>query len=202
MTDNPRVRASRLAPEERRQHLLDCAIQVFAAQGLVGGNHARVAALAHVSVPTVFFYFKTREALVDAVLAEVETLFYAAVSKVLKAKVPAEQCLRDFTRGTLSLLATHPDHARILTEWSVATRSESWPRYLKASRKVVRLLGKVVERGQQEGSFRADLAPGDAGAMVLGVGLAMLQMRESGAKPASLQRFLEAIIQALRVPAA
>jgi len=63
-----RARARRLDPSERRPQLLQCAIRVFARRGLGGAHHAEISREARVSIPTVFFYFPTREVLVMAVL--------------------------------------------------------------------------------------------------------------------------------------
>ena len=55
--------------------LLRCAMRVFARRGLGAARHAEIARAARVSVPTVFFYFPTRKALVSAVLEEVARFF-------------------------------------------------------------------------------------------------------------------------------
>jgi len=68
-------RAPALDKSERRALLLRCAICVFARRGLGGARHAEIAREAKVSVPTVFFYFPTRDALVGAVLDEVARFF-------------------------------------------------------------------------------------------------------------------------------
>ena len=64
-------RRRRLAPEARRAELMAVAIEVFARRGLGEARHAEIAAEAGVSVPTVFVYFPTRDALVHAVLDHV-----------------------------------------------------------------------------------------------------------------------------------
>lgn len=60
-----------MAPDERKQHLLGVAIQVFADKGLDGARHGDIAKAAGVSIPTVHSYFKTRTDLVTSVLNEV-----------------------------------------------------------------------------------------------------------------------------------
>jgi len=118
----------RLSPDERREHLLGCAIKVFAAHGLMAANHAKVAAQAHVSVPTVVFYFNTREALVDAVLTEVEHFYTSAFTRIKNAKGPADQVLMEGSRAMTQTLETHQDYGRIMQKWSVSVRSDFWPR--------------------------------------------------------------------------
>jgi TetR/AcrR family transcriptional regulator, hemagglutinin/protease regulatory protein len=195
-------RALRLSPEERREHLLACAIKVFAAHGLNASNHAKVAEEAKVSVPTVFFYFNTREALVDAVLAEVERFYTEAFSSVKNSKEPAVETLIKLSQAMTRTLETHPDYARIMREWSVAVRSELWPRYLRTYRYMNRMMARVIERGQREGSFRPDLDPEDEAAILHAGATALIQLMETGADADRLDRFQRAMIQPVMLPPA
>ena len=63
---------TRLPPEQRRTQLLTCAIAAAAEHGLARVTHAHVAERAGVSVSAVHSYFRTRDDLVGATLAEVE----------------------------------------------------------------------------------------------------------------------------------
>src|SRR5215470_18543070 len=79
VTDSDLSRRRRRAPAlnkaERRALLLQRAMQVFARRGLGAARHAEIARATRVSVPTVFYYFPTRKALVNAVLEEVARFF-------------------------------------------------------------------------------------------------------------------------------
>lgn len=189
----------RLSPEARREQLIACAIKSFAAHGLVAGNHAMVAAVAQVSVPTVFFYFNTREALVDAVLAEVERFYMTNWAAAGDASRPAAETLMLVSRQMTGTLETHPDYARLMMEWSVSVRSDIWPRYLRLYRRMNRMLSKVIERGQREGSFRPDLDPDDEAAILHAGSTALIQMMETGASAARLDRFQRSMIQSVLV---
>src|SRR5262245_6016768 len=90
------ARAARMAPEDRRDQLLECAVQVFARRGLGRGGHAEVAEQARVAVATVFAYFKTREDLQVAVLAEVARTFEALADRCLSTEVEAPRALVEF----------------------------------------------------------------------------------------------------------
>lgn len=111
----------RLDPEARRAQLLKHAISAFADAGIERAVHADVASRANVSTPTVFKYFASREALVDAVLSDIETRFES-----LRALLPADvvltspELVRALT-GVLSELCTHrPDLMKVALAWSVA----------------------------------------------------------------------------------
>ena len=197
----PPQRAMRLSPEDRREQLLECAIKVFAEHGLVASNHAMVAAAAQVSVPTVFFYFKTREALVDAVLGEVERFYSVTLSAAIDTSQPAETTLLTMSQTMTHTIDTHPDYCRILMEWSISVRSDIWPRYLRLYRRITRNVAKVIERGQLEGRFRADLDPNDEAAILHAASSALIQMKETGASAERVDRFQRSMIQSvLRQP--
>jgi len=189
-----RSRAARLSPEERRDQLLACAVKVFAWNGMTGGNHALVAAAAQVAVPTVFVYFKNHEALVDAVLAEVEQVYLAQVVVAEGAEQPALDAILHLSQGLTQTLETHPAHARLFREWSACVNSEHWPRYLRLFRKLTRALAKAIERGQREGSIHADLDPEDEAAFLYAGAMALMQMMETGANAERLNKFQRALI--------
>src|SRR5215467_12379341 len=86
-----RRRAPALDKNERRTLLLRCALRVFARRGIGAARHAEIAREAKVSVPTVFFYFPTREALVREVLNEVARFFEAMTERIHASSRPAPE---------------------------------------------------------------------------------------------------------------
>src|SRR5258708_34398162 len=102
-----RARAQRLDPAERRPQLLQCAIRVFARRGLGGAHHAEIAREARVSVPTVFFYFPTREALVMAVLDEVPKVLTQMTVTIHSGDRPAPQIVLAHAKAFADSVDTH-----------------------------------------------------------------------------------------------
>jgi TetR/AcrR family hemagglutinin/protease transcriptional regulator len=122
-----RRRAQPLDKAERRALLLQCAVRVFARRGIGAAHHAEVAREAKVSVPTVFFYFPTREALVNAVLEEVARFIIEMAETAHGKHRPAPEIFLEHARAFADAVDTHPDHIRVLLEWSTALRDEVWP---------------------------------------------------------------------------
>jgi hypothetical protein len=112
-----------------------------------------------------------------------------------KSDQPAAETLTELSRQLTRTLETHADYARIMTEWSVSVRSDIWPRYLRVYRRMNRVMAKLIERGQREGSFRPDLDPEDEAAILHAGSTVLIQMMETGASPERLDRFQQAIIQ-------
>ena len=117
----------RLHPARRRAQLLDCAMRVFADQGLERAGHGDIAKLAGVSTPTVFNYFPTREDLVDAVLGEIKAL----VMTMFEAMPDIEQSPGNQVKMMAAIYAeftqNNPDMSKVYLNWSV-----SFGEYLRA----------------------------------------------------------------------
>src|SRR5271165_3751663 len=122
-----RRRAQRLDPSERRPQLMRCALHVFARRGLGAARHSEIAREAKVSVPTVFFYFPTRDALVKAVLDEVARFLTDMTIEIHASSAPAPDIVLAHAKAFADSVDTHPDHARVWLDWSTAMREEIWP---------------------------------------------------------------------------
>ena len=190
-----RVRAARLAPAERRARLLACALKVFARRGLGRATHADVAAEAGVAVATVFAYFKTRGELVGAVLDEVERYQFEVAEHHHGSSGPAPRVLFDHAMAFAVSVDTHPDHARVLLEWSTAIREEIWPLYVRFQERMVRQVAATVRRGQREGSVPADFDADEAALLIVGAGHVVAQMKFTRQPPGKVHRFLLALLR-------
>jgi len=143
-TEQPKSRR-RLEPGARRAQLLEHAISAFANAGIERAVHADVATRANVSTPTVFKYFPTREALVDAVLTEIEQSLES-----LKTQLPAGIRLTpaELNRAMSGVLSTlcyqHPDLMKVSLMWSVAF-SPVRARYLSLQIRLRNVLGSLLD---------------------------------------------------------
>jgi len=196
---NPAVqqtpRARRLAPAARRAQLLACAVRVFARRGIGAARHTEVAAEAGLSVPSVFVYFPSREALVAAVLDEVARFIHDDVLLPLaRDEIAADRVLLDSALAFARAVETHPDHARLWLEWSTAVRDDVWPRYLAFQDRVIALLAGTMKRGQREGSLPDTLDTDDAVRLLVGSAHMIAQMQIAGMDAARVRHFIESVI--------
>ena len=191
-----RHRANRLSPEERRSQLLACAVRVFGRRGLGRGGHAEVASEAGVAVPTVFSYFKTREDLRNAVLDAVRDFYEEMADRYHRSGRPAARVLLDNLLAFAASIDSHPDHGRILLDWSTAIREEVWPMYLEFYDRMVRKLETTIRRGQKEGSIPADLEVESTAFMLVGSAFMVGQMKFTHRPPEQVHRFLLALLRA------
>ncbi|MGD8977082.1 MAG: TetR/AcrR family transcriptional regulator [Gammaproteobacteria bacterium] len=158
----------RLSPAARRAQLLECALAIFADRGLGRAGHARIAEAAGVSVPTVFHYFPTREALVDAVLDEVEGFFMGLARDVYAGDGPVRERLVAHGLAFLEATDSHPAHIRVWLDWSTAIREHVWPRYLAFQERLVALVAEAIETGRVRGELPERVAPASAARLFVG----------------------------------
>ena len=190
-----RRRAPALDKAERRALLLRCAIRVFARRGIGAARHAEIAREAKVSVPTLFFYFPTREALVGAVLEEVARFFTEMTETIHDQQKPAPEIILEHTRAFAEAVTTHPDYTRVLLEWSTALRDEVWPRYLKFQEKTVAAIARTIRRWRMETGNQRDPDAEDDARVIAATGYVLVQMKVAKLSAARIERFMQTLVR-------
>lgn len=190
-----RRRASALDKAQRRVLLLQCAMRVFARRGLGAARHAEIARAARVSVPTVFYYFPTRKALVSAVLEEVARFFTEIAETVHGKHESAPELILEHMRAFADAVDTHPDHTRVLLEWSTALRDEVWPLFLRFQEKIIALIARTIRRWRIETASERDPEAEDDARLIAATGYVLVQMKVAKLPKARVERFLLTLVR-------
>ena len=190
-----RRRARPLERPERRALLLKSAVRVFAHRGIGGARHSEIAREAKVSVPTVFFYFPTREAPVSAVLEEVARFFTDMAETIHGKHRPAPEIILEHTRAFADAVATHPDYTRVLLEWSTALRDEVWPLYLQFQEKVIATIARTIRRWRMEMGSQCDHYAEDDARVIAATGYVLVQMKVANLPGSRIERFLQTLVR-------
>ena len=192
-----RVRAPRLSPERRREHLVQAAVRVFAQRGLGAARPVDVAEAAGVAESTIFAYFSTREALVSAVLEEVDRFCTGVNESVLRqTDKPVPDLVVDLAHAFAGAVDSHPDHSRVWLDWSTSIRDDVWPRYLAFQERIIAEMAKMIRRGQRNGTVERDMVAEDEARMLYGSAHMAAQMKFSGRPARQVRRFLDSIAAA------
>lgn len=185
----------RYPPEERKRQLLDIAVEVFADQGISAARHAEIANRAGVAVSTIFFYFPTRDDLVDAVLGETERVFGDLPQKI--DIDPGTPAIRRILHIFLEYIDRYPNHSRILFEWSASIREAVWPRFLKLQEKLIEGMANRIteERIDQD---PGDMAPPEELAtLLMGVAYVLYIMKFSKKSQQEVENFVDGLVETL-----
>jgi AcrR family transcriptional regulator len=149
---------------ERREQIIQTAADVFATEGFEGTAMKRVAELVGVKEATLFHYFRGKQELLTAVLAERDRRSLAAIEEK-EAGLP--QMVRAAERNRRE--------PGLTTLYAVASATANDPghdshRYFKERfAEVVEALATDIERRQSAGEARADLLPRDLARLVVAV---------------------------------
>jgi TetR/AcrR family hemagglutinin/protease transcriptional regulator len=188
------LRARRLDPSERRPQLLECAMRVFARRGLGAARHSEIAREAKVSVPTVFFYFPTREALVKAVLDEVARFLTDMTVRIHASQQAAPDIVLAHAKAFADSVDTHPDYARVWLDWSTAMRDEIWPHYLEFQENIVGVIANTIRKWQRERGTPDEEAEDDA-RLLVGSAHMIAQLKFTRCAPAKVDHFLRTLVR-------
>ncbi|MFI6483211.1 TetR/AcrR family transcriptional regulator [Nonomuraea sp. NPDC050663] len=129
----------------KREAILEAAVRVFARKGFAASRIEDIAAEAGIAKGSVYLYFDSRDAVLEGVFAA----YAERAERVLSSlgDGPPLERLAALIRGTLGMLAEHPDHARVLVDlWSTAAPLDMAALY-RDYREVIG--GLLEEAGQQ-----------------------------------------------------
>ncbi|MGH8725329.1 MAG: TetR/AcrR family transcriptional regulator [Burkholderiales bacterium] len=147
------------APAANRAHIIRAAIDEFAARGFKGASMDAIAARTHTTRALINYYFGSKEKLYIAVLEQVYAGIREAESQLDLAHLPPAAAIRRIVEFTFNYYLEHEGFVRL-----VVAENQAKGRHLKKSkamrslnRPIIELLGRVIQRGQGEGSFRRDV---------------------------------------------
>jgi TetR/AcrR family hemagglutinin/protease transcriptional regulator len=187
-------RAPKMPVEERRAQLLRCALRAFSSEGIGSAGHADIAAEAHVSVPTVFDYFPTRTALIEAVVDEVERFFSArsssAISRLHTARGQLAAVLQDFADSC----DTHPEYARVWVNWGTSFQKKIWPYYQRFMTGSMKFHRELIEAGLRRGETLQHVDPDRLTYLVIGTSTTIVQMKMQNVDPRWIAQYLDAVV--------
>lgn len=107
--------------EAKRTAILDAAARAVAAQG-IGASTAQIAKAARVAEGTVFTYFETKDALLNALFVRLEERLALAVGSSFPAGAEVREQLHHVWNALLVWGATHPVDRMALRQLKVSER--------------------------------------------------------------------------------
>lgn len=192
-------RAARMAPEDRRAKLMKSVIRVFAEHGIGEARHAQVAEEAGVSLSTVFVYFPTREALVDAALDETRRFFFDLAEELLNQDLPVITLFTTYGRKFAELADTDPDYIRIFLNWSGAVGLPYWKKYVETHEFVVSTYADIIDRGKRDKVIPRSVDSENAAEIFVGAAHIIAQMKFMGKEPNVINGFIASVVRTILV---
>lgn len=144
-------------PEESRAAILQAAIREFAREGVAGARTDAIARSAGVNKALLYYYFKDKEALYDAVLDQVFSGVRETVRKALAQPLPPRERLKAYVRAHFDYIAAHPPYHRIVNaEFLRAGRESSRMGRVAQQyfRPIFASLAALLKEGAESGDFQ------------------------------------------------
>ena len=185
------VSRRRLSPQARRAQLLQTAIDVFAQMGIERAGHGDIAKRAGVSTATVFNYFPTRDALVNAVLAEIELIVERMFASITDLSDDPERRILQMAAAYQAMVEEQPAAVQTFLKWGVSFDPEIRPHYLDFQSRILdRLVGFLPESADPRTEAR----------ILYGAANMLATMAFDGADMEILSQYAKRIAQTLARP--
>jgi TetR/AcrR family fatty acid metabolism transcriptional regulator len=184
------------AVEDKRALIRNAAVRAFAKKGYHACRVSDIAEEAGVAYGLVYHYFGSKEAVLEAVFRETWQAMLDAIRAVEELGEPAPEQVRKVGAIVLRTWRNDPDLVRVLVR--EVTRSPQLQNEIGEISLAFTELARIIERGKEEGSFRADLDARLAATMVYGAleeiltGWVMGQLPDSDEDVAAAERAVAA----------
>lgn len=150
---------SKAPPAEKRRQILDAAVRVFARQGFHATRVSDIADEAGVAYGLVYHYFSSKDEVLNELFVERWSLLLAAIEEADRAGGPHRERLGAVAGFIVESYRHDPDLMKVIIV-EVTRAANSFGRtHLPEIRRAYESIAKIVEDGQRQGAFRADIAP-------------------------------------------
>ena len=161
------------APEANRASMVAAATDEFAARGFKGASMDAIAARTHTTRALINYYFGSKEKLYIAVLEQVYAGIREAEGELDLDHLAPADAVRRIVGFTYNYYLTHEGFVRIVVAENQARgrqfRKSKAMRTL--NRPIIDRLARVIERGQAQGLFRADIDPVEVHKSIAALGM-------------------------------
>jgi AcrR family transcriptional regulator len=179
-THTPRARLVHNSRVLRRaDEIIDAAARVFAERGYHGTTTQAIADVLGMRQASLYYYFPSKEAALEAVCARGTDGFVEAAERVMRADVPPLRKLELLIASHLAPIETMPDYVRVFINERRYLPDASRRRVGRKSRRIERLFEQAIQAGIDDGSIRPGTDAHLAMLAVLGMCNAVINWRES-----------------------
>ncbi|MBO2462703.1 TetR/AcrR family transcriptional regulator [Actinomadura violacea] len=146
------------ARAERRAELLATAAEVFASQGYSATTVRKVADAAGILGGSLYYHFDSKEAMADEILSTFLDEMWAAYERVLAAGLSARDTMEGVIVESFRSIDRHrPAVVLYQNESKHLAAGERFHYLLESQRRFEKMWLALLDRGVEEGAFRADL---------------------------------------------
>lgn len=175
----PRIRDA----EATKLRILAAAKREFARNGLAGARVDVIAEKAKANKRMIYHYFENKETLFQIVVENAYIDIRSAEQKLRLDDLPAAAALEQLVRFTWGYYLKNPEFITLVNSENLhrAKHLKKSERVQDASRRMVAMVAGILQRGIDEGSFRAGVDPVQLNITIAAIGYFYLTNRYTGA---------------------
>ena len=150
---------TRRHPEKSRAAILRAAVAEFAEHGIAGARTDAIARAARVNKALLYYYFKDKDALYEAVLDHVFSGLRDRLMPVLESDLEPREKLLEYAGRYFDYIAANPRFPRVVQgEW-MRVGPKGSPQMLRIAREyfapIYKRVSEMLREGAEKGQFRA-----------------------------------------------
>jgi AcrR family transcriptional regulator len=158
-SEKPIRRSHAQAREQAIDQIIDIATKEFVEKGLAGARIDEIAGQA--TKRKIYYYFEGKDDLYRAVLERAYLRVRESESQIDVEQGSALEALRRLIEHDVRYHSQHPELVRLVMNENIhrAEHLKQIQALPEGNRKVVEILGRIIQRGEAEGSFRKGIDP-------------------------------------------
>jgi TetR/AcrR family transcriptional regulator, fatty acid metabolism regulator protein len=154
-----KARTPDVAQADKRRQILDAAIRVFARQGFHSTRVSDIADEAGVAYGLVYHYFSSKDEVLNELFSARWSLLIAAIEETERNGAAPREQLEAVASFIVDSYRHDPELMKVIIV-EVTRAANSFGRtHLPEIRAAYDAIAKIVEEGQRQGAFRADVDP-------------------------------------------
>lgn len=162
--------AGATGPKRRAAEILNASAKVFAQRGYHGASTQDIADVLGIRQASLYYYFESKEAALEAVVADAVEDYATRALGVLKSSLTPSEKLAQLVHHHLAPMAERIDFSRVFLGERRFLPQPARKRIRAKVMRYERIIQKVIEQGIAAGSFRRDLDARIATLCMLGLG--------------------------------
>lgn len=161
MQDSPNGKSKTRDADRTQKAILLSAKSMFASKGLGGTRLDQVAELAGVDKRLIYYYFKNKERLFQAVLEDAYADIRAAESELHLLEHEPVEAIRKLISFMWNYYLKNPEFVRLINSENLhgAAHLRESTRLKDVNSPLIQTVGSILDRGRAEGIFRGGVDP-------------------------------------------
>ncbi len=155
----PPARDAKPAPPDKRRVILDAAVVAFAKRGFHACRVSDIADEANVAYGLVYHYFRSKDEVLDTLFVERWNMLLAFISDTGDQRIAPRDKLYAIAAAIIDFYRHDPALMQVIIVEVMRSANSFGLRHVDKIAEAYVLIGEIVAKAQEDGSFKPDVSP-------------------------------------------